>query len=233
MALIVKNVIGTLEVDPRSKTIWLNSLGRCLLRLTKLNFLDVDEKFSVIDGSPSGVYFHRDREVEDSEKFMPNIISLVIFLVSMVQENKIQDAGFFSEIEKIIRSIIDKNVEDKDMSILSDLLSELASNDSDETLKKLCDKIYEEEVRRKYLQHPTLLPTGPNIFLALECPEDFQKYNFICIEREERNKFIISHWAVMRNTENSKRIKVWDCAGLPNQKIIEQFLEKYNFLRGK
>jgi hypothetical protein len=229
--MIVKNVIGTLEVDPRSKTIWLNSLGRCVLRLSKLNFLDVNEKFSIIDGTPTGIYFHRDPEVEDSEKFMPNIISLVVSLISMVQENKIQDSKFFEEIERTISRMVNKSLEVKNMSILSDLLSELTSSDSDETLKKLCDKIYDQEV--KHINHPTILPSGPNIFLALECPDDFQKYNFICLEREERNTFIVSHWGVMKDSEHPKRIRVWDCRGLPNNKIIEQFLEKYNFLRGK
>jgi hypothetical protein len=229
--MIVKNVIGTLEVDPRSKTIWLNSLGRCVLRLSKLNFLDVNEKFSIIDGTPTGIYFHRDPEVEDSEKFMPNIISLVVSLISMVQENKIQDSKFFEEIERTISRMVNKSLEVKNMSILSDLLSELTSSDSDETLKKLCDKIYDQEV--KHINHPTILPSGPNIFLALECPDDFQKYNFICLEREERNTFIVSHWGVMKDSEHPKRIRVWDCRSLPNNKIIEQFLEKYNFLRGK
>ena len=229
--MIVKNVIGTLEVDPRSKTIWLNSLGRCVLRLSKLNFLDVKEKFSIIDGNPSGVYFHREPEAEDSEKFMPNIISLVVFLVSMVQENKIQDPKFFEEIQRQLSKVLDMSLEDENMTILTDLLSELGSSDSDETLKKLCDKIYDEEV--KYVNHPKLLPSGPNIFLALECPDDFQKYNFICLEREEKGKFIVSHWAIMKNTENPKRIRVWDCAGLPDRKIIEEFLGRYNFLRGK
>lgn len=229
--MIVKNVIGTLEVDPRSKTIWLNSLGRCVLRLSKLNFLDVNEKFSIIDGTPTGIYFHRDPEVEDSEKFMPNIISLVVSLISMVQENKIQDSKFFEEIERTISKMVNKSLEVKNMSILSDLLSELTSSDSDETLKKLCDKIYDQEV--KHINHPTILPSGPNIFLALECPDDFQKYNFICLEREERNTFIVSHWGVMKDSEHPKRIRVWDCRSLPNNKIIEQFLEKYNFLRGK
>jgi len=230
--MIVKNVIGTLEVDPRSKTIWLNSLGRCVLRLSKLNFLDVNEKFSTIDGTPSGVYFHREPEVEDSEKFMPNIISLVVFLVSMVQENKIRDPKFFEEIQKQLSKVLNMSLEDKDMSILTDLLNEMSSSDSDETLKKLCDKLYDEEV--KYVNHPKLLPNGPNIFLALECPDDFQKYNFICLEREEKNKFIVSHWVVLKkNTESARRVKTWDCRGLPNHKIIESFLEKYNFLRGK
>lgn len=231
--MLVKNVIGTLEIDPASKTIWLNSLGRCVLRLSKLNFIGgfKHEKFSSIDGTPSGIIFCRDPEAESSEKFMPNIISLVVFLVSLIQDNKIQDPKFFEEIEREISKIIKKSLEDEKMSILTDLLNELGSNDSDETLKKLCDKIYDEEV--KHVNHPTLLPNGPNIFLALECPDDFQKYNFICLEREEKNKFIVSHWAVMKNTENSKRIKSWDCRGLPNHKIIEQFLEKYNFLRGK
>ena len=231
--MLVKNVIGTLEIDPTSKTIWLNSLGRCILRL-KGDFSVSEEKFSSIDGRVSSLYFAKGNgDDSGTEKFMPNVISLVVFLISMIQDGKIQDPKFFQEIEREINKVLNMKLEDKNMSILSDLLSELASNDSDETLKKLCDKIYEEE-KKKFIDHAEFLPTGPNIFLALECPEDFQKYNFICLEREERNKFIVSHWGIFKkNTENSKRVKVWDCRGLPNNKIIEMFLEKYNFLKGK
>jgi hypothetical protein len=228
---LIKNVIGTLEVDPSSKTIWLNSLGRCVLRL-RGDFVATEEKFSIIDGRISSAYLAPDKDNDlKSEKFMPNIISLVGFLISEIENDKIQGSKFFEQIEKEISRMINRNLEDDKMSILTDLLNELSSSDSDETLKKLCDKIYDQEV--KHVNHPTILPSGPNIFLALECPDDFQKFNFVCLEREEKNKFIVSHWAVMKDTEHAKRVKVWDCRGLPNQKIVEQFLEKYNFLRGK
>jgi hypothetical protein len=224
-------VIGTLEVDSSSKTIWLNSLGRCVLRL-KGNFLVSEEKFSSIDGTVSSVHFAKGDDYFSAEKFMPNIISLVVFLISMIDNNKIQDPEFFEGVQKEIDRMVNKSLEVKKMSILIDLLNELSSSDSDETLKKLCDKIYDQEV--KDVNHPTFLPRGPNIFLSLECPDDFQRYNFVCLEREEKNKFIVSHWAILkRDTESSKRVKTWDCRGLPNQKIIEMFLEKYNFLRGK
>ena len=228
---LIKNVIGTLEVDSSSKTIWLNSLGRCVLRL-KGNFLVSEEKFSSIDGTVSSVHFAKGDDYFSAEKFMPNIISLVVFLISMIDDNKIQDPKFFEEVEKEISRMVNKSLEAEKMSILTDLLNELSSSDPDETLKKLCDKIYDQEV--KNVNHPKLLPNGPNIFLSLECPDDFQKYNFVCLEREEKNKFIVSHWSVLkRDIEISKRVRAWDCRGLPNQKIIETFLEKYNFLRGK
>ena len=229
---LIKNVIGTLEVDTDAKTIWLNSLSRCLLRL-KGDFLVPEEKFSSIDGKVSFIHF--DREDDDdlsAEKFMPNIISLVIFLISMIRDNKIQDAKFFGEVEKEISRMLNKSLEAKKMGILTDLLNELSSADPDETLKKMCDKIYDEEV--KNVNHPALLPHGPNIFLSLECPDDFQKYNFICIEREEKSVFIVSHWKVNKLSQDVvKRVKVWSCTGMPNKKVIETFLEKYNFLRGK
>ena len=229
---LVKNVIGTLEVDPSSKTIWLNSLGRCLMRL-KGDFSISEEKFSMIEGRLSSAFFIKgDDDESKSENFMPAIISLVVFLISMIESDKIQDPKFFEQVEKEINRMVNKSLEDEKMSLLTDLLNELSSSDSDETLKKLCDKIYEQE--SKYVNHPLLLPRGPNIFLALECPDDFQKYNFVCLEREERGKFIVSHWGILkRDTETSKRIKAWDCRGLQNQKIVEAFLEKYNFLRGK
>jgi len=170
---------------------------------------------------------------------MPNIISLVSFLISKVQSGEIYDESFFQKTEKLIDDVLNKKVEVKRMGVLSDLLDELRSGDDDETIRKLCDKIYEEE--KKNISNLTIIPTGSNIFLALECPEDFQKYNFVCLEREEKNEFIVSHWAVMKKDTLSnisgpapaKRIKVWPCSGLPNQKIVEKFLEKYNFLRGK
>jgi hypothetical protein len=232
---IVKNVIGTLEIDSNSKTVYVNSLDKCLLRLTKLKFLNFNEKFSMLDGSvDEGVSFIQDplSPQTETEKVLPRIISLVSFLLFAINSGKVSNVDkFLLDFQKQLKKTFCKNMEvEKAMTILSDLLNEMKSNDEDEILRKICDKIYEQQPKSL---HSTFLPVGPNIFLALECPEDFQKYNFLCIEREEKNTFIVSHWTRLKKESTvTKRSKVWDCKEMSNQKIIEMYLEKFKFLRG-
>lgn len=233
---IVKNVIGTLEIDSDSKTIYVNSLDQCLLRLTKLKFLNFSEKFSTIDGSvDKGISFIQGPLESETQagKATSRIISLVNFLLFAINSGKVSNVDkFLLDFQKQLKKTFCRNMEvEKAMTILNDLLNEMKSNDEDETLRKICDKIFEQEPKSV---HSSVLPVGPNIFLALECPEDFQKYNFLCIEREEKNTFIVSLWTRLKKDSGrvTKRTKVWECKGLSNQKIIETYLEKLKFLRG-
>jgi len=232
---IVKNVIGTLEIDSNSKTVYVNSLDKCLLRLTKLKFLNFNEKFSTLDGSvDEGVSFIQDplSPQTETEKVLPRIISLVSFLLFVINSGKVSNVDkFLLDFQKQLKKTFCKNMEaEKAMTILSDLLNEMKSNDEDEILRKICDKISEQELKGL---HSTFLPVGPNVFLALECPGDFQRYNFLCIEREEKNTFIISHWTrLKKESAVTKRSKVWECKGMLNREIVEMYLEKLKFLRG-
>ena len=83
------------------------------------------------------------------------------------------------------------------MSILEKLLEDIKIDDNDIKLKKMCDDIMKEEagnfsVDKKYI------PSGPTIFLSLECPKDqFGNIIFICLEKEI-NDYVVSKWSLKK-----------------------------------
>lgn len=102
----VKNVIGTLEIDIEKKTLCVNSLNKCILKLDGLNFLNSREKFATISGTvSSGVSL--DKHIpEDSviEKATPRIVSLVNFLIFTIDNEKLSP----KEVEKLLVEVQSK-----------------------------------------------------------------------------------------------------------------------------
>jgi len=119
------------------------------------------------------------------------------------------------------------------MSIIDELLETWKKSDNDEQLRIICDQIFQEEIKEpdKYEG-----PYGANIFLSLSLNDKEQKYeNYICLEREAQNKYVISHWNCLTNviTSNPKRIKTWDIKQDIPKKILKEFVERMQFLKGE
>ncbi len=94
---LIKNVFGTLEVDLDRGVIWVNSLGRCVLRICQLKFQNKRENFSSIDctgqnailigdcpDSSSIMKFLQDSteniylaDLQSDEKFLSEILELI------------------------------------------------------------------------------------------------------------------------------------------------------------
>ena len=55
------------------------------------------------------------------------------------------------------------------MSVIEELLNEIESNELDQQLREICNKIIEEE--KESLEYECL--EGPNVFLSLPCPGTF------------------------------------------------------------
>jgi len=100
---ITKNVFGTLEVDVDRGVIWINSFGRCVLRICQLKFLNVIDGFSSIDCSGTSTVMEKSNETvlevnsSEFEKFLFDTAE-VIYLNGL-SENK----EFLCKLLKIIK----------------------------------------------------------------------------------------------------------------------------------
>lgn len=120
------------------------------------------------------------------------------------------------------------------MTIIDELLEQWKKSDKDEKLRILCDQIEKEELVDAIDYEG---PIGPNIFLSLPIIDtNNKKYeDYICIEREAQNKYIISHWVCLINSSGSvpKRIITWDVKNDDPKKILKEFIERMQFLKGE
>ena len=80
---------------------------------------------------------------------------------------------------------------------------------------------------------------GKYSFLSLPYDEEtdgIDKYeNYICLEREAQNKYIVSHWNCLINSTTSipKRVKAWNIKNDIPKKILKEFVERMKFLKGE
>jgi len=119
------------------------------------------------------------------------------------------------------------------MSILKDLLKEVKSLKLDEQLRVICDEIFKEEVPDPDEYEG---PQGANIFLSIPVviPQNKKHAHFICLEREAAGAYIVSYWSNLITTEAPpKRHKAWDIKNDDPQKILKEFVERLQFLKGE
>ncbi len=118
------------------------------------------------------------------------------------------------------------------MSILKGLIDESKKDnlDLDTELKMICDTISEEEKNDSQD-----VPTGPNIYLAIEVPGITKRdLCFVCLERESRGKFIASLWSKQRDKDTPiKRTVVWEIKEDRAERILGFFADKVAFMRGE
>ena len=119
------------------------------------------------------------------------------------------------------------------MSVIEELLNEIESNELDQQLREICNKIIEEE--KESLEYECL--EGPNVFLSLPCPGTFQKeIGCLCLEREIQGTFIVSFWTKLKTSKsNFKKIKVWDEVKLINGagRVMKFYAQKLKYLKGE
>lgn len=118
------------------------------------------------------------------------------------------------------------------MGILRELLGELEGDNNADKIRELCDRIAEEEKRN--IENFTILPQGPNIFLALEVPGRIRnEIAFLTLERESEDKYLLVLYTVIGKTSNLKRQKVWEVDDHRPEKILTDYTKQYKFLRGE
>ncbi len=119
------------------------------------------------------------------------------------------------------------------MSIIDELLKEVESDDIDHQVKELCNHISAEEIGG--FKNLTLMPQGPNIFLAIETPGKAKKeIAFLCLERELSHSYIITYWTTSTSSSGElKRTKVWEVSEDEPTRILREFAKKIKFMKGE
>jgi len=116
------------------------------------------------------------------------------------------------------------------MPILNELLQQLSKSELDEQVKRICDQIMIEETPKFTV--PNDQPVGPNIFLAIQFNEEIG-INFLCLERESKETYIISLWSKKKTNEQIKRKKVWEVTENKAEKILKFYAETLKYVRGE
>lgn len=117
-------------------------------------------------------------------------------------------------------------------NILDELISETSKHDKDEQMRIICDAITKEEIQNPQDYEG---PSGPNIFLSLPVEiKGSKSENYICLERESKGVFVISHWSCLKSSEAPpKKVKVWPSKYDNIKKILKEFTERIVFLKGE
>jgi len=120
------------------------------------------------------------------------------------------------------------------MTLLSEFLEQIKTDELDEQVKKLCDKIFEEE--KDKVEHLDDLPAGPNIFLCLEVPGRSQgEVSFVALERESKETYIVSIW--VKGPPSSvdrpaRRIRAAEVKETKAEKILLEFAKTFKHMKG-
>lgn len=125
------------------------------------------------------------------------------------------------------------------MEIIEQLLKEVKSSNLDDQVTELCDCIFEEEKNR--IEYSQYIPKGPNIFLALEVPGTIQKeIAFICLEREFKEKYIITLWTgflpklLSDESEKLKKVRTWSIDEFKQPaKILKEYAKIMKYMKGE
>ncbi len=146
--------------------------------------------------------------------------------------------GWIQKIEDIIQRRNHKG--DYNVTILTKLLKEIKSDDALEKIRILCDQIFEQE--KNNIDHKTILPKGPNLFLVLEVPGRTQdEVAFLALERESKDLYLAvlfvtnkTNVPIDKNHNPSiKRQRVWEINDHRPEQILTGYAKHYKFLRGE
>jgi hypothetical protein len=114
------------------------------------------------------------------------------------------------------------------MGILEQILEEIEPVILDEQVREICDRIIDEEKEENYCG-----PDGPNVFLSLEAFKTEKEHTFLCLEREEVGKFIITKYVKTSLTGPLKRVQVWEIKEDKANKIIRAYAQKMRYIKGE
>lgn len=117
------------------------------------------------------------------------------------------------------------------MTVLNDLLEQVSKSELDEQIKQICDQIMVEET--KNFVHPFDKPEGSNMFLAVEFKDPKNSVSYLCLEREAKEKYIVSLWAKKKQTDIMKRKQVWEVIEAKTEKILKFYASTLKYVRGE
>lgn len=127
------------------------------------------------------------------------------------------------------------------MTILGDIIQDLATDKLVEQVHMICQRIKEEEqVSFEYIEYAS---EGPNIFLTLEVPgRNKKEVGFLSLEREGEEIYLSIYSTLsltdMKDIEPKdaappKRQRVWEIRDHRAEKILTEFAKHVKFLRGE
>ena len=129
------------------------------------------------------------------------------------------------------------------MSILSNLISNMKTDDLVEQVRILTDQIFEEE--SKNMPYINQRPQGATIFLSLQVPGHTQKeIGFLSLERETEDLWIASYWTIpitmLTRAEideeyvvSPRKKKMHQIEDHRPEKILTQYAKLFKFYHGE
>ena len=113
---------------------------------------------------------------------------------------------------------------------LDELVTQVPKAELDEKVKRICDEIMKEETT-KFKCSGSDIPKGPNIFLAIELwkKEGTTRYEFLCLEREFKEKFIVS----LVSCPPLRRERVWEINENNEKKILQFYATTLKYIKGE
>jgi len=125
------------------------------------------------------------------------------------------------------------------MDIIDQLLKDIPSSDITVLIKEFCTKIWEEESTK--VKYPQVLPSGANIFLALEVPAKNKGHiSFLTLERDPMDEYISNYYSIKiidiqgaDLPQMPRRHQSHKLEGRSAKKIITEFAKLIKFYRGE
>ena len=117
------------------------------------------------------------------------------------------------------------------MGIIEELLKEIKDSEIDIKVKKICDKIQEEE--NEEITDKDIMPKGANVFLSLQVKKLDKEIFFITLERESPETYFIGLYFKKRDRKTAlKRVKSWDIKYSEPERILKEFGKMFKFVQG-
>jgi Mg2+/Co2+ transporter CorB len=126
------------------------------------------------------------------------------------------------------------------MGIIDQLLKEIPSDDITIQIKEMCNKIWEEE-KDKIKKYHHVLPSGANIFLALQVPAKAKRdVSFLTLERDPMDEYISNYYSIKETDiqkadlpQMPRRYQSHRLEGRSSKKILIEFAKLVKFYRGE
>lgn len=116
------------------------------------------------------------------------------------------------------------------MTILEDLLKNMEKSPSYEKIRKISDSIMEEE--RLKFKNPELEIKGANVLLSIQVDNKTDRVQFLCLEREFKEEYIVSLYEVKPNSSIIKK-RVYQINSYVPEKVFKFYAETLKYFCGE
>ena len=125
------------------------------------------------------------------------------------------------------------------MGIIDEILKEIPTDDITIQIKEMCQKIWEEEKNK--IKYHQVLPSGANIFLALQVPaKNKRDISFLTLERDPMDEYVSNYYSIKEADiqkadlpQMPRRYQSHRLEGRSSKKILIEFAKLVKFYRGE